>query len=243
VAKAPPDGYTLLLTANLHWISPLFGKSPYDPLKDFAPITMVASSPNILVVHPSLPVKTVKELIALAKARPGMLNYASTGPGSGSHLAGELLKYMAAINMVHVPYKGTGPGVIALLGGQIQIMFSSWPSVAPSMKSGRLRALAVSSGEPSALAPGLPTVAASGLPGYESVQMYAFFAPARIPAAIISRLNQEVVRALNRAEVKEKLLGAWVEPAGSSPEQLSATMKSEMTRMGKVIKDSGLGVD
>jgi len=182
----------------------------------------------------------VRELIAVAKANPGKLNYASTGPGSGSHLAGELLKYMARIDMVHVPYKGTGAGLNALLGGHIQLMFSSAPSVAPSTKTGKLRALAVSSIEPTALAPGLPTVAASGLPGYESVQIYAFFAPARTPTAIVNRLNQEVVRAVGRPEVKERFFNSGADTAGTTPERLAAVVSSETTRLGKVVKEAGI---
>ncbi len=236
VSKSPPDGYTVLLTANLHWISPLFGKSPYDPLRDFSPITMVSSSPNILVVHPSLPVKTVKELIALAKAKPGGLNYASTGPASGSHLAGELFKYMAGIDMVHVPYKGGGPAVIALRGGQVQLMFNSAPALTPSIKAGKLRAIAIGSAQPSALMPGLPTIAASGLPGYESVQIYAMFAPAKTPGPIIARIHDEVVKAIARPEVKEKFLTDGAETIGSTPERLASSVAAEIARLGKVIK-------
>ncbi len=243
VSKAPPDGYTMLLAANVLWISPLFGKVPYDAVRDFSPITLVASSPNILAVHPSLPVNSVKALIALAKARPGELNYASAGPASGSHLAGELFKSLAGVNIVHIPFKGAGPAMIGLLGGQIQLIFASAPSAAPNMKSGKMRALAVTGAEPSALVPGLPTVAASGLPGYEAVQIYAMLAPAKTPVAIINRLNQDVVRFLGRADVKERFLNAGAETVGNSPERLSATMMSEMARLGKVIKDAGIRIE
>jgi tripartite-type tricarboxylate transporter receptor subunit TctC len=241
VAKAPPDAYTLLLYTGTFWILPFLRDNvPYDPVRDFSPISMTNRVPNILVVHPSLPVKSVKELIALAQNRPAELNYASVGVGGGAHLAGELFKAMAGVNMVHVPYTGTGPAVNALVGGQVQLMFPNAASVMPHVNSGRLRALAVCSAEPSELAPGLPTVAASGLPDFESVLMLGIFAPAKTPATLINRLNKEIVQGLNGADVRAKLLAAGVEPVGSSPEQFAAMIKSEMARMGKVIKDAGI---
>ena len=238
-AKAPPDGYTMLLAANSLWISPLLARAPYT-IRDFATVTMVATSPNIVVVNPSVPVKSVQELIALARARPGVLNYASSGSGSGSHLAGELFKSMTAVNIVHIPFKGAGPAVSGLLGEQVQLMFASAPSVAANMKSGKLRALAVTGAEPSPLAPGLPTVSASGVTGYEAVQIYAMMAPARTPAAMVRRLNQEIVRVISTPDVKEKLFNTGSEVVGSAPERLSAMIASEMTRLGKVIKDAGI---
>ncbi|MBI3939178.1 MAG: tripartite tricarboxylate transporter substrate binding protein [Betaproteobacteria bacterium] len=238
VAKAPPDGYTLLFYGSIFWIGALLQDVPYDPVADFSPITLATSSPNILVVHPSLPVNSVKELIALAKARPGELNYAST-TGSTPHLAAELFKAMAGVNIVRIPYKGAGPALNDLIGGQVQLMFPVAAAVTPHVKSGRLRALAVTSVEPSELVRGLPTVAAT-VPGYESVQMTAMFAPAKTPATIINRLNQEIVQVLNRADVKEKFFNAGAKVVGGSPEQLMATMKSEMARLGKVIKDAGI---
>ena len=240
VSKAPPDGYTLLVYNNILWIGPLIQNAPYDAVKDFAPITLIGTSPNVLVVHPSLPVKSVKELIALAKASPGELNYASTATGSGNHLSAELFKSMAGVNIVRINYKGGGPLMIDLISGQVQLAFPTATTARPHVKSGRLLAVAVTSREPSALVPGLPTVAASGLPSYESVEIKAVLAPARTPAAIISRLNQEIVRVLNMPEVKERLFNAGVQPMSSSPDELAATMKSDMARLGKVIKDAGI---
>jgi tripartite-type tricarboxylate transporter receptor subunit TctC len=243
VSQAPPDGYTLLADGSSFWVTPLLQKAPYDPVRDFSPITLVVSAPNLLVVHPSLPVKSVKELIALAKAKPGELNFSSGGVGGGAHLSGELFKSMAGVNMVHIPYKGGGPAMIALLGGEVQLLFPNTPSAAPYMKSGKLRALAVTSAQPSVLFPALPTVSASGLPGYESGTTYGIFAPAKTAAALINRLNQEIVRVLNRTDVKEQFLNAGVEVVGSSPEQFAATMKIEMVKWGKLIKDAGIKVE
>ena len=194
-------------------------------------------------MHPSLPVKSVKELIALAKARPGALNYSSASTGSSTHLAGELFKFMAGVNIVHVAYKGTAPQISALISGEVQLTIVEEGSVEPHVKSGRLRALAVTSAEPSALAPGLPTVAASGLPGYEATGMIGIWAPAKTPGAIINRLNQEILRFLNLPEVKERFLNGGEEIVGSSPEQLAATIKSDGAKWGKVIKEAGIRAD
>jgi tripartite-type tricarboxylate transporter receptor subunit TctC len=212
----------------------------WDPLRDFAPITAAASAPNIIVVPPWLVANSVRELIALAKARPGELNYGSGGSGSTPHLAAELFKAMAGVNIMRIPYKGTGPAFIDLMAGRLHVMFPSATSAAPNIKSGKVRALAVGSVEPSELAPGVPTVAASGLPGYESVSIFGVFAPAKTPEAIIKRLNMDIVRFLRSAEAKERFFSAGTEIIGSSPEQLAATMKSEMTRLGKVIKDAAI---
>ena len=209
-------------------------------IRDFAPITWAAKSPNVLVVHPSLPVKSVSELISYARARPGELNYGSGGSGSSTHLSVELLKSMTGINVVRVPFKGNGPAVNALFAGEVHMMIATAGSVAPHLKSNRLRALAVTSPQPSPLAPGLPAMAASGLPGYESMQIYGVFAPSKVPAAIVKRLNEEMVRVLGRADIKEKFLASGVEPVGSTPQQLAATIKSEIVRIGKVIKDAGI---
>jgi len=243
VARAPADGYTLLLVGNNLWIGPLLEKLPYDPVRDFAPITMVASTPNILVVHPSLPVKTVQELIDFAKTRPGELNYGSSGFGTSTHLAGELFKAMAGVNIVRIPYKGGGPSLNALISGEVQIWFPNAAAVTQHLKSGKLRALAVTSSRPTELAPGLPTVAASGLPGYESVLIIGVLAPATTPVAIIERLNHEIVGLLNRADVKRKLFDSGAEVVGSSPEQFAGAIKSEMARLAKVIKDAGIHED
>ncbi len=243
VARAPPDGYTLLTSASM-WITPLFQpESSWDPIRHFSPITLATSIPSILVIHPSLSVKSVKELIALAKSRPGELNYGTGTTGSGSHIAAEQFKSMASINMTRIPYKNAGPAVTALIGGQVQLMFATASSVAPHIRSGRLKALAVTSPKPSALFPDMPTMAASGLPGYEARTLVGMFAPARTPPDIINRLNQEVVRLLNRSEVKEKLLGLGVEAEASTPEQWAAIVKSEMTKLSKIIKEAGLRAD
>jgi tripartite-type tricarboxylate transporter receptor subunit TctC len=222
------------------WIGALLQNVPYDPIRDFAPISLTTRSPNILAVHPSLPAKSVKELIALAKAKSGELVYGSAGTGSSTHLSAELFKAMAGINILHVPFKGTGPALNALLGGHVQLIFSSTNSLAPHVTSGRLRALAVTSAQPSALATGLPTVAASGLPGYEFVSVDGVFAPSKTPAAIINRLNQEVVRFFNTPTVKEQFFSTGSEAVGSTPEEFAAAVKAEMTRLGKLIKDVGI---
>ncbi len=239
LAKAQPDGYTIGYSGNTLWILPLLQKVPYDPIKDFAPITLPVSTPSLLVVHPSVPVKSVRELIALAKAKPGDLNY-GTSMGSSGHLATELFRSMAGIEIVRINYKGPGAALNDLIAGQLHFTFSTAGTVAPHFSSGRLRALAVTSAQPSALIPGLPTVAASGLPGYEFVSISGIFAPARTPAALIARLNREIVRFLNLAETKERFSQSGVEVVGSSPEYLGAAVKSEMARMGKVIREAGL---
>jgi tripartite-type tricarboxylate transporter receptor subunit TctC len=233
----------LLVTTNALWVLPFIQKVNFDPVADFVPISTAALSPTILVVHPSLPAKSAKELIALAKAKPGELNYASAGTGSSPHLAAELFKAMAEVNIVRIPYKGSGPALNGLIGGQVQMMFGTAGSVSPLITSGKLRALAVTSAQPSPLFPGLPALADSGVPGYRSETVYGAFAPAGTPPAVVSRLNREIVLALERPEVKEKFLNAGVESAGSSPTQFAALIKSDMARMGKVIKDAGIRAD
>ena len=242
-AKAAPDGYTLLYYGSTVWLMPLMQEVPYDPVRDLAAITLVNGQPSVLAVHPSLPVRSVRQLIALAKARPGDLNYASGPTGSSGHMAGELLKAMAGVNIVRVPYKGTGPSTLAVLTGEVHLTFITTGAVAPHLKSGRLRALAVTSGQRSALVPDLPTVSASGVPGYESVVLAGIFAPAKTSAAIINRLSQEIVRVINSADVKEKFLDTGAEIIGGTPEQFAATIKSEMARMGKVVKEAGIRAD
>lgn len=240
-ARALPDGYTLMYYGSNIWLLPLLRSGvPFDPLKDFAPIILAVSSPNLVVVHPSLPVKSIKELIAYAKAKPGDLNYASGTTGSSTHLAVELFKVMTGVNMVNVFYKSGGAQIPDLLAGRVQLAFLPAASVAPYVKSGKLRGVAVTSNRPSALAPDLPTVAAAGLPGYESMATQGVFAPARTSAALIKLLNQEIGRLLNQAEVREKLLNSGVEAVGSTPEQFGTYIKSEMTRLGKVIWDAGI---
>ncbi|MSQ73700.1 MAG: tripartite tricarboxylate transporter substrate binding protein [Betaproteobacteria bacterium] len=243
VSRAQPDGYTLLATGSTLWIGPLLEKTHYDAMKNFSPISLTTSSPHILVVPPSLTAKSVSELIDLAKSRPGNLNYASNASGSSAHLAGELFKSMARVNIVRVPYKGGAPAINDLLGGQVQMMFAPIIPVVPHVKTGKLRALAVTSALPSALAPGLPTVAASGLPGYESGTTLAMLAPAGTPLTIIDRLNLEMVRALNKVDVREKFLNSGVEVVGSSPQQLAESMKAEIARLGRVIRDAAIHAD
>lgn len=241
VAKSTPDGYTLILYGNPMWLLPLFRKNvPYDPVKDFAPITLAVSSPDIVVVHPALPVKSIPELIALAKAKPGELNYSSSATGGSTHVAADLFKSMAKVDIVRISYRGVGAAVTALIGGQAQVMFAAPAAVVPHIKSGRLRAVAVTSAEPSVLAPGLPTVAASGVPGYESIIIFGIFAPAKIPAALAAKLNQDMVRALSGAEMKEQFLNAGMEVVASSPGRLAAMVKSEMDSLSKVIKETGI---
>jgi len=240
VAKALPDGYTLLVFGTTLWLLPLIQKVSYNPIGDFSPITLAAVTPLLLVVHPSLPVKSITELIALAKSRPGELNYASGISGSATHLPAELFKAMAGVNIVRVAYKGGAPAISALIGGEVQVMFATASGAGPHVNSGRLRALAVTSAQPSALFPGLPTVAASGLPGYDAASIMCIFAPAKTPAALVGRLNRDIVRVLNKADVKERFIKAGSEVVASSPKELAAAMKSDMATMGKVIRDAGI---
>ncbi len=240
--KAPPDGYTLTVQGGAFWITPLLRKTPFDPIADFAPISLVVREVNVVAVHPALPVKNIKELIALAKSRPGDLNYSSPVVGSTTHLATELFNSMAGIKMVHVPYQGNAPAITALISGEVQLVIIDAGLLMPHVKSGRLRALGATSLEPSALVPGMPTVASQGLPGFESIGMTAFFAAGKPPAAIIDRLNQEVVRMLARADIKERFLKAGVEIVGSSPQQLADAINADRSRTTRIIKEIGLKV-
>ena len=243
VAKAEPDGYTILLTSPSHAINAtLYSKLPYDPVADFAPITLLVEVPNILVIHPSLPARTVKQLIALAKSKPGRLNYGSAGSGSSQHLAGELFKKMAGVNMVHIPYKGGGGVVVDLIAGQVQLTFGSATSL-PYVRSGRLIALAVTTAQRVATVPDLPTIAEAGLPGYEASAWYALFAPARTPKFIIDRLQSEVVRALKMPDVRERMAHETIQPAGSTSAELADFLKREIVKWGAIIKESGARVD
>ena len=239
VAKATPDGYTVLLYSNGLWTLPLIQKVSYD-MGDFAPVTLVGRQPNVLVVHPGLGVASVKDLIALAKAKPGQLNYGSGSTGSTPHIAGELFKNQAGVDIVRVAYKGAGPALTALLGGEVQLMFPTAGSAAPHVKSGKLKALAVTSAQPSELAPGLPTVAAAGLPGYESIAPFGIFAPAGTPAAIVRRLSDEIGKVVNRADVKRRFFDNGVEVVGGAPEELAATIRSDTVRLTKLVKEAGL---
>jgi len=240
-ARAPPDGYTLLVYASNIWIIPLLRDNvPYDVLRDFAPIAWAARSPNTLVVHPSVPVKSVPELIAFAKANPGKLSYGSGGSGASTHLAAELFKSMAKVDIVRISYKGNGPAMNGLVGGHIHLMFATAGTVTPHIKAGRLRAIAVTSAEPSVLAPGLPTIASAGLPGYESISIYGVFAPSKTPAPILRTLNEAIVASLRTPEVRERFLNVGMETVGSTPEQYLATIKADMARMSRVIKEANL---
>jgi tripartite-type tricarboxylate transporter receptor subunit TctC len=239
-AKAPPDGYTLLVAGGSVWTTPLLQKAPFDAVRDFTPIALVSTAPYLLVVHPSLPVKSVRELIALAKARPGELNYAAGTAGATTHLSAELFKAMAGLNIVHIRYKGPAPSVAALVSGEVQMTINDVGLLLPYAKSGKLRVLGVTSAAPSPLAPGIPTVTSSGLPGYEAIAITGMWAPVKTPASIINRLNQEMVRALNVAEVKERFLNAGQEIVGSSPEQFASTIKSEIAKLNKLIHDAGI---
>ena len=243
VAKAQPDGYTLLAYGSPIWIMPMLREVTFDPVKDFAPITLAATSPNVLVIHPAVAATNVKELIALAKSRPGALNYGSSVTGGTPHLAAELFKALAGVDVVRVAYKGVAVAVTDLIGGQLQMMFPVVPSAIPHVKTGKLRALAVSSAQPSALAPGLSTMAASGLPGYELVAVYGMFAPARTPATLLERLNREMVRGINTPEMKAQFLIAGAEVVGSTQQVFAAFIKADMARMSKVIKDAGIRED
>ena len=237
VAKAPPDGYTLLVMSNLLWMLPLLQSTSFDAVKDFLPVSLAAMSPNILVVHPSVPVKSVKELIALARAKPGEMNYATSGTGASNHLAAELFKAMAGINIVRINYKGGGPLLTAMLSGEVHMSFASAGAVVPHLKAGRLRALAVTSAHPSALLPGLPSVAKT-VPGYETVAMYGVFAPAGTLSAIIGRLNQAIARFLSTPEAKERFLSSGAEAVGDSASDFAAAIRSDLSKMTRIIKQA-----
>lgn len=240
VAKAASDGYTMLLNGSSHWIGPFVERVSYDPLKDFAPVSLVDRTPVILVVHPSLPVKSVNQLIALAKARPGELNFSSGAPGTSNYLGGVLFNHYAGVNIVRIPYKGAAPAMTAVMSGETQLMFASPGGVMGHVKSGRLRALAVGSERPSELAPGLPTIAGSGVRGYVCETLHALFFPAGTPPAIVSRVYQEVDRYLRSPDGRDQFIKGGVEAVSSTPEQLTATMKSEMAAIGKVLKAAGV---
>ena len=244
-AKAVPDGYTLLFgtSAGLTINPALSSKLPYDAVRDFAPISLLVLNPQILVLHNSVPANTVKELIALAKARPGQLNYASVGLGSPNHMGMELLKALTGIDIVHVPYKGTGPAITDLLGGQVQLMFNSMPSVLPLVAGGKLKGLAVGSAQRSPAIPELPTVAEAGVPGFENVTWYGMFAPAKTAPEIITRLNKQVVQILAAPEMTQRLASQGAEPRSSTPEELVRFMRVESERWKKVIKTAGIKLE
>ncbi len=239
-AKANPDGHTLVVYGATIWLQQfLRDHVAWDPVKDFAPVTLAVQLPNILVVHPTLPVKSVKELIAMAKAKPGYLNYAAGTIGVSPHLSAELFKALAGVNIVMIPYKGGGPALNGLIGGEAHLMFPNAGAVNQHIKSGRVRALAVSTAKPSRLVPDLPTIA-STVPGYDTAAVICVFAPAKTPANIVGVLNREMLRTLNRQEIKDRLFNLGSEVVASSPQELAAYMRADMARMGKVIKDAGI---
>jgi tripartite-type tricarboxylate transporter receptor subunit TctC len=241
VAKSAPDGYTLLVVAFPFAVTPsLIKDMPYDTLRDFAPVILAAQSPNLLVVNPQLPVKSVGELVALAKSQPGKLSYASTGNGSSNHISMELFKNMAGVDILHVPYKGSAPAVTDLIGGQVAVMFDNVPNVLPQVKAGRLRGLATSGTKRTPLAPDLPTVAESGVPGYEVMVWFGLVAPAGTPREIVQKLNAETLKILAMPDVRERFLAQGVEPVGGTPEQFGEHIRSQMSKWARVVKDAGV---
>jgi len=244
VAKAPPDGYTWLMSTGAYTtLVGLYPKLPYDFVRDLAPVTLMATIPFVVVVHPSVQATTLQEFINLARSRPGKLNYASGGTGTTSHLAGEMFKSMAKVDVVHVPYKGVGPAVIDLLGGQVQMMFAIMQGAMPSVKAGKLRALAVSSAKRSASAPEVPTIAESGVPGYEFISWNAVHVPAGTPRPIVGAIHDEIVKVLAQPDVKERMFGLGLEVASGTPAELGALVKSDIAKWTKVIREAGIKVD
>ncbi|HTP96499.1 MAG TPA: tripartite tricarboxylate transporter substrate binding protein [Burkholderiales bacterium] len=244
VAKATPDGYTLLLASATYPINTAMQTASYDLLKDFAAVVFCASAPFILVVHPSLPVRSVADLIALAKSKPGQINYASAGNGTPPHLAGEMFKTMAQVDIVHVPYKGAAAGMIDLVGGQVQMMMAIASATLGQIHAGKVRALAVSSARRTRLAPDLPTIAEAGLPGFEVIGWNGLIAPAGTPAAVIDKVNAEALRALKQNEVRTRLVNAGYDPADdNTPAQFTAYIKSEIAKWSKLVKESGAKAD
>jgi tripartite-type tricarboxylate transporter receptor subunit TctC len=244
-ARAPADGYTLFMgTVGTHAINAaLYKKMPFDPIKDFAPLTRVANVPNLLVANPAQPFKTVPELIAYAKANPGKINFGSSGSGSSIHLSGELFKSMAKVDMQHVPYKGSAPAVTDLLGNQIAIMFDNMPSAIQHVRSGKLRAIAVTTAKRSPELPDVPTIAEAGVPGYEATSWFGMFAPAATPAPVVAQLNATIVKVLAQPDIKKKLAEQGAEAAGETPAQFADFIQKESVKWGRVVKESGASVD
>ncbi|HEY9447396.1 MAG TPA: tripartite tricarboxylate transporter substrate binding protein, partial [Burkholderiales bacterium] len=240
-AHAPRDGYTLFVGTPAHTINPaLYTKLNYDVIKDFAPISLLTTGQYVLVVHPAVPVKSVKELVALARAKPGELNYASAGNGNATHLAGELFHSLAKVDVVHVPYKGSGPALTDLIGGQVQLMFANLTAAMPQMKSGKLRALAVTGAKRSPSVPELPTMIEAGVPGYTVSSWYALFAPVGTPQDVLRKLHAEVVKAMSAPDMRERLAGEGAEPTTSTPAELTAFLKAEIAKWSQVIKAAGI---
>jgi tripartite-type tricarboxylate transporter receptor subunit TctC len=244
VAKAAPDGYTLLTNASIHVINPsLYPKMNFDALRDFTPVSLIAQVPLILVVNPALPVKSVQELIALAKAQPNLLNFGSSGNAAAPHLAGESFKIATGVQMQHVPYKGSAPALTDLMGGQVQLMFDSMPSAMPHVKSGKIRALAVTTAKRSPTVPDLPTVAESGVPGFDISTWYGVWAPAGTPKDIVNKIAAEMAKALKQPAVRERLAALGAEPAADTPEEFAAYCQSELAKWSKIVRESGAKAD
>lgn len=241
--RMPPDGYTIMLNAPGHATNPSLLKLNFDSIRDFSFITVAAESQNLLVVHPSFPPRTVKELIALSKRRPGDINYGSSGIGTTVHLSAELFQYMTGTKWVHVAYKGGGPGLIALLSGEVSLYFGNVPTVIRQARDGKLRAIATTGAKRTPVAPDIPTVAEAGVPGYEVSTFYGVSAPAKTPRPIIDRLHAELVRVLNAPDVRERLQGLGADPVGNTPEQYTAFMQNEIAKWAKVIKAAGIKGD
>lgn len=241
VAKSAPDGYNLLVISSSYAINPsLYTDLPFDPVKDLMPVTLIAEAPFLLVVHPSMPVRSVKELIAFAKSKPGVLNYASGGNGSSGHLAGELFTYLANVRTVHIPYKGAGPALIDVMAGQVHMTFGSVLSSLGHVKNGRLRALGVTGATRSSGAPDLPTIAEAGVPGYQTTTWYGLLAPANTPAVIVNRLSEEMKKAIESPEVRNRILVDGAEARGSTPKQFQTHLASEIKRASEIIKRAGI---
>lgn len=241
LVNAPADGQTIVIVISSHSVNPaLYKKLPYDTLKDFAPVTLIANGPNVLCAHPSLPVRTVKELIRAAKARPHEINYAQFGSGSSSHLSGELFNLLAGVQLTAVPYKGAAPAVTELLGGHVSLMFGNMPVSLPHVKSGRLRALAVTSAKRAPAVPELPTIAESGVPGYEIGEWWGVLAHGKTPPEVVQKLNREIVNALGDGEVRQRLSELGAEIAGSTPQSFDQFIKAQMTKWGDVVRKAGI---
>jgi len=239
-ARSAPDGYTIVLNAPGHATNPALMKLSFDPVRDFAFITLLAESQNLLVVHPSLPVDSVKSLIAISKQRPGEINYGSSGIGTTPHLSAELFQYMTGARWVHIPYKGSGIGLSALLSGEVSLYFANVPAAIRHVQAGKLRPIALSGSKRTAAAPGIPTVAESGLPGFAVTSWFGVAAPAKTPRAVVDRLNSEIVRALNAPDLRERMQGMGADPVGNTPEQYTAFVQNEIAKWGKVIKAAGI---
>ncbi len=242
VARAPPDGYTIMMAhiAALSILPSLVAKLPYDPLKDFAPVTLAAIGPNLLVVHPSVPVKTVKELVALAKSRPGQLTYASPGSGTVQHLAGELFKLQARVDMLHVPYKGSGQSIVDLVAGQVHMNFDAVPPVINHVRNGKLRAIAVTSAKRFSLLPDIPTINESGVEGFDMSTWWGLVVPVATSRDIVTRLNADTVRLLRQTDVRERIAGVGAEPVGNTPEEFAAFIRAETEIYARIVKTAGI---